>query len=628
MIPIFKDGLTPDMLPLLLLVGLILLLVLLQAWLLWRYRQFLRRLTHTLSHRSLPTTALGIERIPARFRPLCSQLDALITRQQGQHGRDKLTGLLNRVGFKAIIGQTLTLGQVPEGMSGAALAEAVARNQANHNGHTPSGKRHDNHCHHNASHNAETAAAPNSYSSNSGSKTGSKAGLRAANIAAGGSATDSLAEQGTLVLLDIYRFRYVNDLFGFEFGDTLLRAFAERLNKLQHPPALLARLNGDEFVLYWPQAVDRQQIMRLKGRLQVPFDIQGTPVRVRVQFGVLSRPHFDTHPSILLRRLDLALKKGREAKDLIGFYADGDDTRQHRELTLINSLPKGLISGEFYLVFQPKQAVTHLDACPDAGLPDGAPLQVEALLRWNHHLLGAVSPAEFIPLAEYAGMIGLVSRWTLTRVLEQQQIWRSRGVNVQVAVNLSTRDLTNDTLCEDISAQLTRFELPADALMIEITESTLMANIDKALHTLRRLRTLGVKLAIDDFGTGHSSLAYLKHLPVDEVKIDKAFVADLLTDPQAGHIMETSIMLATKLGFEVTVEGVETPQVQQALIRMGADKLQGDLIAPPMTAEALEHDWYQPLAARAADAQSTAHQDSMAAHAGEQVDNHHANQDK
>lgn len=472
------------------------LLLLVMLWIQYRQRRFVRRLVSSIRRRKLPAQPLDIDRIPASFQPLCDNLEELLDALPADLGTDKLTGLLNRLGFKSAVGRM-----------------------------TPINK-------------------------------------------------------GTFVILDIHRFRYVNDLFGFGFGDKLLLMLTERLHTLHRQPSLLARVKGDEFLLYYEESMDRHKLGQLRGRLQVPFDIGGTPISIKLQMGCVSHEHIPEQVSQLLRRLDLALKKGREAKDLIGYYEEGDDTHQLRELTLIHDLPRALMQGQLYMMYQPKQSFGH--ARFD---------QVEALIRWQHPKLGMVSPGEFIPLAEFAGMIELVSRWALVTVLEQQQHWRTKGIELQVAVNLSTQDLSSNSLSQEIETRLEQFELPPDALMVEITESTLMANVDKALYTLNRLKQLGVKLAIDDFGTGHSSLAYLKHLPVDEVKIDKAFLEDLLTDPHAQHIMETSIVLARKLGFEVTVEGVETEAVRQVLMVMGADKLQGELMGAPMMADDLVAFW-------------------------------------
>ncbi|MBV7314963.1 bifunctional diguanylate cyclase/phosphodiesterase [Shewanella sp. NIFS-20-20] len=387
---------------------------------------------------------------------------------------------------------------------------------------------------------------------------------------------------GVLILLDIHRFRYVNDLFGFEFGDTLIKEFSERLLKIEAPADITARLDGDEFFLYFNQALSLTQVLALRQSLQQPFFINGTPIGLKLQLGYLTLPEHHHDVSVMLKRLDLALKEARGSRDKIAAYEAGMDQLQQRELRLIHDLPKSLTTHDCYLVYQPKWDIKN-QCCN----------QVEALLRWNHPSLGYVSPAEFIPLAEYTGIIELVSEWALAEVIVQQQHWQQTGVNVQVAVNLSTRDLDNFSLSEDLLASLSRQGVSPRQIMIEITESNLMADIDKTLEVLHRLRAIGVQLAIDDFGTGYSSLAYLKHLPVDEVKIDKAFLDDILTDNQGAAILETSIQLAKRLGFAVTVEGVETQEIWDRLVQMGADKIQGQWFSSPLTAVELEQHWQE-----------------------------------
>ncbi|MCL1146042.1 bifunctional diguanylate cyclase/phosphodiesterase [Shewanella marinintestina] len=387
-------------------------------------------------------------------------------------------------------------------------------------------------------------------------------------------------DKGSLVLLDIYRFRYVNDLFGFNFGDELLKQMAVRVKELSPPGSLIARMNEDEFLIYFTSAMSPPQLQQLIDNLQLPYDIFGSIITTRVQVGHLALEPFHGDISTMLRRLDLALKKAKTHDVALSEYLLGDDAVQIREVSIINSLAKALRDGELYMVYQPKQS-----------FPSGACQQVEALMRWQHPQLGSISPAEFIPLAEYSGMIDIVSQWVLDEVFAQQALWHEMGVELQVAVNLSTQDLRNASLITGIKARLTQYQLEASVISIEITESKLMQDLDGAVATIKDLRLLGVDVAIDDFGTGHSSLAYLKYLPVDEVKIDKAFLDDLEVDGRARHIMDTSIRLAKGLGFKVTVEGVETEDVLQLLLGMGVDKIQGDIFSKPIKAKELEARW-------------------------------------
>ncbi len=388
--------------------------------------------------------------------------------------------------------------------------------------------------------------------------------------------------QGTLVLIDVYRFRFVNDLFGFSVGDKLLLLLSKRLTSLEEDVTFLARMNEDEFLLYFDCAQTEETLFSIRHQLQAPFEIDDAPITVQIQMGYLDLKQHHTDVSQLLRRLDIALIKAKQDKHFFASYLKDDDVSQHRKLSIINRLPKALALGELYMVYQPKLT-----------LSDGRCVQVEALMRWEHHQLGVLSPAEFIPLVECAGLIKVVSQWALEQVISQQAKWLQSGLHVQVAVNLSTQDLISGTLCDDIQAKLHRHKVDASALSIEITESTLMDDMDIAVQTIKKLKLVGVDVAIDDFGTGHSSLAYLKNFPVDEVKIDKAFIDDMLVDSRALHIMKCSIELAKGLDFKVTVEGVETEEVYLVLMNMGVDKIQGDLFAKPMSAKELEERWAQ-----------------------------------
>lgn len=388
--------------------------------------------------------------------------------------------------------------------------------------------------------------------------------------------------EGMLVLVDIKQFRFVNDLFGFIFGDKLLKAFAKRIENVTHKPQFIARMNGNEFLLFFPNELTLTELLTIKNDLQQPFEIEQQPISIKIQLGILSLSAHHADVSLMLRRLDLALKKAKQLKQPIAFYDQDDDKAQYRELLIINGLPNGLKHNQLFMVFQPK-----LD------IESGQCQQVEALIRWHHEGLGPISPNEFIPLAEQTGMIDLLSAWVLDAVVAQQAKWREKGIYVKVALNLSSTDLDNPNLANDVASKLAKYLVPAECIMIEITESALMVSLEQTIVTLNQLRDIGVKIAIDDFGTGHSSLAYLRFLPVDEVKIDKAFLDEFETTHAAKQIVKTSIELAKSLGFEVTVEGVESKSVLDTLRTYGVDTIQGDYFAKPATAQEFEHIYPQ-----------------------------------
>ncbi|WP_254693660.1 bifunctional diguanylate cyclase/phosphodiesterase [Shewanella sp. MEBiC00475] len=388
--------------------------------------------------------------------------------------------------------------------------------------------------------------------------------------------------EGMLVLIDIRQFRFVNDLFGFIFGDKLLKAFAKKITNLNCKAQFIARMNGNEFLLFFHNPLTSEQLLAIKNDLQTLFEIEQQPISIKVQLGVLSLNEHHADVSLMLRRLDLALKKAKTLKQQMAFYDQDDDIAQYRELLIINGLPKGLKQNQLFMVFQPK-----LD------IKSGRCKQVEALIRWQHEGLGLISPSEFIPLAEQTGMIEMLSAWVLDKVIAQQAKWRNLGIYINVALNLSSTDLDNPNLAVDVATKLSQYLVPAESITIEITESALMTSVENTIVILNQLRDIGVKLAIDDFGTGHSSLAYLRYLPVDEVKIDKAFLNEFETSTAAKHIVKTSIELAKNLGFKVTVEGVESKSVLEVLTGFGVDTIQGDYFAKPFTVCEFEHSYPQ-----------------------------------
>ncbi|MCH1920185.1 EAL domain-containing protein [Shewanella sp. A3A] len=379
---------------------------------------------------------------------------------------------------------------------------------------------------------------------------------------------------GALVLLNIEQFRFVNDLFGFHTGDKVLQAFALRLRQFSSQPRFIARMGGDEFLLFFDTVVEQTQLLALQQLLQQPYLVGNAPIGLKVKIGVLQLATDHADVSQMLRRVDLALKKATQPP-FIAQYQHGDDQANQREMSIINSLPKALQQQQLYLVYQPKQA-----------LASGQCVQAEALMRWEHPHLGRISPAEFIPLAECAGMLGLVSDWVLDAAVAQLARWQQQGIRLPLAINLSSSDFEQDVVGK-ISAKLAEYQVDASLVALELTERTLVANLPDTQQKLRELRALGIKVAIDDFGTGHSSLAYLKDLPVDEIKIDKAFLDDLLINPNALKIMRCSIQLAHQLGFSVTVEGVETAAQRQLLVKLGVDVIQGLIFAKPMRAAEL-----------------------------------------
>ncbi|WP_025819369.1 putative bifunctional diguanylate cyclase/phosphodiesterase [Shewanella marina] len=389
-------------------------------------------------------------------------------------------------------------------------------------------------------------------------------------------------DSGSLVLVDMCRFRLVNDLFGFHFGDQLLQQFAMRLQQLDCKPQLLTRMKQDEFLMYFPKGLTQSQLVELQMQLQQAFYIQSQPVSLKVKLGCVDIHQLITDVSLTFKHLDCALKKAKLNRSALAYYNEDDERHQMRQLQIINKLAKALSTDALHMVYQPKLDVI-----------SGRCLQVEALIRWQDNELGLISPAEFIPLAEYAGTIDLVTLWALEQVFKQQQQWQLQGVEVQTAINFSSQDLNDMALVELFEQKLAQYQLPARLFEIEITEGLLIINFEQTIAVLLGLKALGVSLAIDDFGTGHSSLSYLKKLPVDEVKIDREFLEDIDVDPRSQHLLLSSITLGKGLGMRVTIEGVESHKLLEQVIEMGVDSVQGDVYSKPLLASEIVRLWPQ-----------------------------------
>ncbi|WP_438952115.1 putative bifunctional diguanylate cyclase/phosphodiesterase [Porticoccus sp.] len=391
-------------------------------------------------------------------------------------------------------------------------------------------------------------------------------------------AGDSLS--GTLVLLDIKHFRHINDMIGFANGDSLLVMFARRLETITPAADFLARLDGDAFLLLYKSGITETLLSRAIDQLEAPFSIQDSNISLKIRAGMLSLAEYGGTVGVLLRRIEIALMQACLNDTRIVAYRSGQDEKYQRELTIINQLERGLEQGQFYLVFQPKVDIQS-NVCKGA----------EALIRWNHPELGPIRPDEFIMLAEHTDNIDLISQWVLRQAMDQLVAWQNEGLGLKLAVNLSPRDLVNEALPGQIAQMLDARGLASELLAIEVTEGAVMRDPITAVGVLQKFRDLGLSIAIDDFGTGHSSLAYLKMLPVDEVKIDRSFIKDMLTNTHDAMIVETSIALTHSLGFSVTAEGVEERQTIDVLRQQGCDVVQGYVYSRPLEARDFYH-WY------------------------------------
>lgn len=391
-----------------------------------------------------------------------------------------------------------------------------------------------------------------------------------------------------LLLLDIDRFKNINDSHGHDAGDLLLKAIAVRLSEGVRDMDTVARLGGDEFVIVLEGVYDIQDVAliadKLLGALALPINISGHDICTSVSIGVSVFPDDGTETDELLKNADVAMYKAKEAgKNNCQFYTKGMNATAVNYLLLENDLRRALEQEQLTLHFQPQ-----IDLC------SGHLMGVEALVRWQHPTRGLISPAHFIPLAEETGLIVPIGEWVLREACRQQKRWLDMGKHVgKIAVNLSPRQFRQKNFPGKVEAILHETQLGAEYLELEITESSAMEHAGETINQLNQLNQMGLYLSIDDFGTGYSSLAYLQRFPIQKLKIDRSFVKDIHDDPNDAAIAKTIIGLAHGMKLRVVAEGVETQYQADWLRKHGCDQAQGFLYAKPMTAQQLESHFHE-----------------------------------
>ena len=389
-------------------------------------------------------------------------------------------------------------------------------------------------------------------------------------------------ENISVMLLDMDRFKAINDTLGHTVGDQALREVGARVRAALRDSDVVARLGGDEFGVLLATS-DKEHAPRvvadkIQRALEQPLVVDGQTMDVAASIGIARFPEHGEDADALLRAADVAMYEAKRTKSRYAIYSSSHDERRQEFLTMLGELRHAVEAGELELHFQPKVTLAEERAT-----------SVEALVRWRHPKKGMVPPGDFIPFAEQTGYIGEITRWVLGRAIDQCGRWMMNGSRVCMCVNISARDLRQgDELVQLISARLADAQLPAGMLCLEITESALMEDPAIAQSTLRRLRELGVATSIDDYGTGYSSLAYIKQLAVNELKIDRGFVAGMEADQRNAAIVRSTIELGHNLGLTVVAEGVETEHELAQLRRFGCDAAQGFLFARPMSAPAFE----------------------------------------
>jgi diguanylate cyclase (GGDEF)-like protein len=385
-----------------------------------------------------------------------------------------------------------------------------------------------------------------------------------------------------VVLMDLDRFKHINDTLGHQAGDKLLQQVAERLRNSLRDSDTVARLGGDEFALVAPGLGRRDMdivINRITSIFNNPFSIEGMQIEVRPSMGIALFPEHGDEPASLLQRADIAMYQSKSEQSAYAIYDARQDKSSATKIHLMSELRSAIQKNELILYYQPL-----------VDFKTGATLRVEALIRWSHPKLGMMEPDQFIPLAEQTGNIGAVTQWVIENAIMHCVEWRAAGIPISVAVNLSASDLMNQALPDSISAALNKYNLDPSTLVLELSETSVMKDPIKAPQALTKLRSIGVRISIDDFGTGYSSLAQLKKLPVNEIKIDRSFVTDMQERSDESIIVRSTIELGHNMGLEVTAEGVEGQSTLDLLKQLGCDSAQGYLVSRPMPASELA-DW-------------------------------------
>ncbi len=390
-----------------------------------------------------------------------------------------------------------------------------------------------------------------------------------------GSQRDGLA----VVMLDLDRFKHVNDVLGYASGDRLLQGVAQRLRSVGREGDTIARLGGDEFALLLPEAdaaAAQAMAARVGAAFEAPLDLDDHTVDLSAGLGIALWPAHGPDADTLLSRAEVAMYAAKRRTAGAQVYDPSLDSASAQSLSLLSELRQAIEQQQLRLFLQPKVRVA-----------DGALCGAEALVRWQHPQRGLVPPLEFIPFAEQTGFIRQVTLWMFAEVAQRQSALAALGV-ARVSINLSTRDLHDVELPEKLDALLVKHGATASRLCLEITESAIMDDPERAEATLQRLAQRGFKLSIDDFGTGYSSLAYLKRLPVHELKIDKSFVMAMERDDSDAKIVRSTTDLAHTLGLSVVAEGVENASTLQRLHLLGCDEAQGYHLSRPLDVAAFE----------------------------------------
>ncbi len=387
-----------------------------------------------------------------------------------------------------------------------------------------------------------------------------------------------------LLLMDLDRFKDVNDTLGHDQGDALLKQIGQRLQNVLVAPNIVARIGGDEFGILLPRiaAADdvKNIIKKLLDTLKAPFIINTIPIVAEVSIGVAMMPKHANDADKLLQMADIAMYHAKNMSDDYAFYEASYNLNSPERLGLMSELRDAIEQNQLVLHYQPKVETK-----------TNRIVGVEALVRWQHPRLGLLYPDKFIMVAETTGLITPLTKWVLTEALHYCKKQSNEGNHLRVSVNLSARSLHDSQLLKMVADALEITGVDPNQLMLEITESSIVLDPKRAEKSLELLSHMGVQLSIDDFGTGYTSLASIKHLPINEIKIDRSFITTMLKDQKNAMIVRSVIELGRNFGLTVVAEGVETQEVFDALVALGSDEVQGYFICRPQAC-AILNDWF------------------------------------
>ncbi len=378
-----------------------------------------------------------------------------------------------------------------------------------------------------------------------------------------------------VLLMDLVRFKEINDSLGHFYGDYLLQEVAHRMRKIVRDSDTLARFGGDEFSLILPATTLPQAVMlsqKISAAVEEPFMIEGHNVNVGISIGIAMYPDHGLNGETLILYADMAMYDAKRNDVIYAIFNPDQDRTTFNRLVMVGELREALLHKQMFLDYQPKVS---LDLAGGIG--------VEALLRWQHPEKGVVGPNDFIPLAEQAGLIRSLTTLVLNKSIEQCALWHQEGYPISVAINLSIKNLHDLEFPEEVKRVLEKWGVAAEHLTLEITESCIIVDQERVTNVVKELKNQGIKLSIDDFGTGYSSISYLKNFPAREIKIDKSFVTNMVQNEDNAVIVKSTIDMVHTIGNKVVAEGVEDEATQKMLIELGCDYLQGFHVSRPLS---------------------------------------------